>query len=60
MARVVSFGSAQKERRCSLLSPTATVEDLKKEGKMRFCGVSVSDYQDTNVDARMAARHRGW
>jgi len=57
MARVVSFGSAQKERRCSLLSPTATVEDLKKEGKIRFFGVSVNDYQDTSVLALIRSGH---
>jgi aryl-alcohol dehydrogenase-like predicted oxidoreductase len=34
-----------------------TIEDLKKEGKIRFFGVSVNDYQDSNVLALVRSGH---
>jgi aryl-alcohol dehydrogenase-like predicted oxidoreductase len=34
-----------------------TIEDLKKEGKVRFFGVSVNDYQDSNVLGLVRSGH---
>ena len=34
-----------------------TIEDLKKEGKIRFFGVSVNDYQDSNVLGLVRSGH---
>jgi aryl-alcohol dehydrogenase-like predicted oxidoreductase len=34
-----------------------TIEDLKKEGKIRFFGVSVNDYQDSNVLSLVRSGH---
>jgi aryl-alcohol dehydrogenase-like predicted oxidoreductase len=34
-----------------------TIESLKKEGKIRFFGVSVNDYQDSNVLALVRSGH---
>jgi aryl-alcohol dehydrogenase-like predicted oxidoreductase len=34
-----------------------TIEDLRKEGKIRFFGVSVNDYQDDNVLGLIASGH---